>query len=176
MYRCTSQSGQNEKALIWGKRFINIGETTELERRLIVKKGMGNIQAQNRQYDEALELYQEVFTGTRFLDEDHWLRNNIVYDIQRLYSERENDIDAIQDLQKQREFISQLLDSDPRVGSMLLNQLGYVYARQHMHHEALNLLEETLDAIQHLPEDSELVALKHDTISGIADAHLELYK
>jgi len=103
------------------------------------------------------------------------LRNNIVYDIQRLYSERENDIDAIQDLQKQREFISQLLDSDPRVGSMLLNQFGYVYARQHMHHEALNLLEETLDAIQHLPEDSELVALKHDTISGIADAHLELY-
>jgi tetratricopeptide (TPR) repeat protein len=44
-----------------------------------------------------------------------------------------------------------------------------------MHHEALSLLEEALEAIQCLPPDAEILALKHVALSGIADAHLALY-
>ncbi|KAF2251582.1 TPR-like protein [Trematosphaeria pertusa] len=178
LFPCTSKSGQNEKAMVWGRRFVAVGETSDLEKRLIVKKGMGNIHAKNKQHSEALDLYLEVLSDTKFLDQDHWLHrlhSSVVYDIHRLYAEMDGDNEAIQDLQRQREMISQVLDSDPRAGAILLHQLGHVYARQRMQHEALSLLEEALEAIQCLPPDSELISLKRNAISGIADAHLKLY-
>jgi len=172
---CTWKSGQNERSLVWGKRFLDIGEIVDLERRLIVMKRMGTIHAQNGQHTEALELYQQVLDSAHFLNEDHWLRTNIVYDIQSLYAKMDNDTSATQDLQKRREVISQLLVSDTRVGASLLCQLGHVHARQHMHHEALSLFEEALEAIQCMTHDSGLIRLKHDAISSIANAHLALY-
>jgi tetratricopeptide (TPR) repeat protein len=172
---CTWKSGQNERSLVWGKRFLDIGESVDLERRLIVMKRMGTIHAQNGQHTEALELYQQVLDSAHFLDEDHWLRRNIVHDIHSLYAKMDNDTNAVQDLQKRREVISQLLDSDPQAGISLLCQLGQVHTRQHMYHEALSLFEEALEAIQCLPDDSDMIGLKHDAIFNIANSHLELY-
>ncbi|ORY12042.1 hypothetical protein BCR34DRAFT_311485 [Clohesyomyces aquaticus] len=175
LFRCTLNNGQNEKAFYWGKRFVAIGEETDLERRLVVKRGMGKIHAQKKEYAEALELYHEILANAEFLGQDHWLPSNIVNDMHRLYQDRDSDLDAIQALAKQRELISQLLISNPKAGASILSELGYVHARQHMHHEALSLLEEALDAIQCMPPDSEANSLKLMTLSGIADAHIELY-
>jgi tetratricopeptide (TPR) repeat protein len=172
---CNWKSGQNERFLVWGKRFLEIGDMIELEQRLIIMKRMGNIHAQNGEHTEALELYQEFLSWAEFLDNDHWLRTNIVYDIQNLYAKMDNDTKVVQDLQKRREVISQLLVSDARAGVSLLCQLGHVHARQHMDHEALSLFEEALEAIQGRPQDSDWVSLKHSAISGIADAHLTLH-
>ncbi|KAH7131980.1 hypothetical protein B0J11DRAFT_211888 [Dendryphion nanum] len=175
LFRCTSKNGQNEKALSWGKRYVDIGETTNLEWRIVVMRGIGNIYAGDRKYTEAMDWYHKALNETPFLGDDHWLPSNIACDVQRLYVDMDNGTKAIQDLQKQRDIISQLLISDPRSGASLLVQLGFIHSRQHMHHESLNLLEEALEAIQGFPSDSDFISLKHDAISGIADAHLTLY-
>lgn len=175
LFRCTSKSSQTEKALAWGRRFRKIGDTVELQRMIVVMKGMGNMLAETGEHMGALELYQEALTAARGLESGHWLPSNIAYDIQQLYDKMERTNSITCELERQRMIISELLRSDPRAGASMLCQLGYAHARQHMHHEALSLLEEALEAIQCLSTDPEVINLKHDAISGIADAHLELY-
>jgi tetratricopeptide (TPR) repeat protein len=172
----TFKNGQNERSLEWSDRLLSVGDSLNSSMSLVTIRIKGQIYSMQGKNDVAMELYQQVLEKSKIhLPGDHWLSKRILEDISNLYLKIDKDTDIVQDLQRQREVIQQLLENNEETGILLLSRLGDVHARQHLQHEALSIYEETLDAIQCSPESPDLIRLKYITISNIADTHLALY-